>query len=196
MHHLNRARLPSALLLHGSVKRSNWREEFVVDLRGMAKEYRLPEDRIRFFEQNRIVNQLLFSARSQYYTKLIYENCLNRRKFFGIVSKLLHRNPAPLYPSCSSARDLANNSIGFLADKITTIRYELDSNPKQGIHIFEEASVATTKLHRFTCPPLSTLLKILRPLASKCCELDPVPSSILLDCLDLLGPVVWEIVNL
>jgi len=56
----------------------------------------LPEDRVRFIEQNRIVNQLLFSARSQYYTKLIDENCLNQRKLFGIVSKLLHRNPAPL----------------------------------------------------------------------------------------------------
>ena len=156
----------------------------------------LPEDRIRFIEQNRIVNQLLFSARSQYYTKLIDENCLNQRKLFGIVSKLLHRNPAPFYPSCYSAVDLVNNFIGFFADKITTIRYELDSNPKQSIHIFEEASAATTKLNRFTCPPLSTLLKILLPLASKCCELDPVPSSILLDCLDLLGPVIWKIVNL
>ena len=89
-----------------------------------------------------------------------------------------------------------NNFIGFFADKTTTIRYELDSNPKQGIHIFEEASATTTKLNRFTCPPLSSLLKILRPLASKCCELDPVPSSILLDCLDLLDPVIWKIVNL
>ena len=113
-----------------------------------------PEDRIRFIEQNRIVNQLLFSARSQYYTKRIDENCLDQRKLFGIVSKLLHRNPAPFYPSCSSAVDLVNNFIGFFADKITTIRYELDSNPKQGIHIFEEASAATTKLNRFTCLPL------------------------------------------
>ena len=40
----------------------------------------LPEDRIRFVEQNRIVNQLLFSARCQYYTKRIDENCLNQRK--------------------------------------------------------------------------------------------------------------------
>ena len=88
-----------------------------------------------------------------------------------------------------------NNFIGFFADKITTIRCELDSNPKQGIQIFEEASVATTKLHRFTCPPVSTLLKLLRPLASKCCKLDPVPSSTLLDCLDLLGSVIWKVVN-
>ena len=34
MHHLNRAWLPSALQLHVSVKRSNWREEFVLDLKG------------------------------------------------------------------------------------------------------------------------------------------------------------------
>ena len=53
----------------------------------------LPEDRIRFIEQNRIVKQLLFSARSQYYTKRIDENCLNQRKLFGIVKKLLHPNP-------------------------------------------------------------------------------------------------------
>ena len=112
-----------------------------------------------------MLNQLLFSARSQYYTKRIDENCLNNRKLFGIVSKLLHRNPARLYPSCSSAVDLANNFIGSFADKITTIRYELDSNPRQSIHIFEEASVATTKLNRFTCTPISTLLKSLRLLA-------------------------------
>ena len=85
----------------------------------------LPEDHMRFIEQNRIVNQLLFSARSQYYTKLIDENCLNQRKLFG-VSNLLHRNPAPLYPSCFSMADLANFFIDFfiITDKITTIRRE------------------------------------------------------------------------
>ena len=83
----------------------------------------LREDRIRFIQQNRIVNQLLFSTRSQYHTKLIDENCLNQRKLFGIVSKLLHRNPAPLYPSCSSMAYLANNFIDFFADKIPTIRH-------------------------------------------------------------------------
>ena len=49
---------------------------------------RLPEDRLRFIDQNRIVNELLFSVRSQYYTKLIDDNCLNQRKLFGIVGKL------------------------------------------------------------------------------------------------------------
>ena len=42
--------------------------------------------------------------------------------------------------------------------------------------IYNEVSVATTRLHRFSCPSYSTLLKIVDPLASKSCELDPVPS--------------------
>ena len=90
---------------------------------------RSPEDRLRFIEQNRIFNELLLSVRSQYYTKLIDDNCLNQRKLFGIVGQLLHRSPAPQYPSCSSVVDLANRFIGFFGEKIITIRHELELNP-------------------------------------------------------------------
>ena len=90
---------------------------------------RLPEDRLCYIEQNRIFNELLLSVRSQYYTKLIDDNCLNQRKLFGIVDKLLHRSPAPQYPSCSSVADLANRFIGFFGEKIITIRQELELTP-------------------------------------------------------------------
>ena len=83
---------------------------------------------------------------------------------FGIVGKLLYRSPAPQSdPSCSSVADLANKFIGFLVDKMTTIRLELESNPKQGIHLFNEVSVATTGFHCFSCPSYSTSLKIVHP---------------------------------
>ena len=157
---------------------------------------RLPEDRLRFIEQNRIFNELLLSVRSQYYTKLIDDNCLNQRKLFGMVGKLLYRSPAPQYPSCSSVADLANKFIGFFGEKIITIRHELESNPKQGTYLFNEVTVATTRLHRLSCSSYSTLLQIVQPLASKSCELDPVPFRILLGCLDLLCPVIWKIVKL
>ena len=74
---------------------------------------RLPEDRLRFIELNHIVNELILSVRSQYYTKLIDDNCLNQRKLFGFVGKLLHRSPAPQYPSCSSVADFAKRFTGF-----------------------------------------------------------------------------------
>ena len=127
----------------------------------------MPEDRLRLIEQNRIVNELLLSVRSQYYTKLIDDNCLNQRKLFGIVGKLLHRSPAPQYPSCSSVADLANRFIGFFGEKIITIRHELESNPMQGTYLFNEATVATTRLHRLSCPSYSTLLQIVPPFGIK-----------------------------
>ena len=43
---------------------------------------RLPEDRLRFIEQNRIVNELLLSVRSQYYTRLI---C-----YIGVLRRSIH----------------------------------------------------------------------------------------------------------
>lgn len=39
-------------------------------------------------------------------------------------------------------------------------------------------------------------IKIVRPLASKFCELEPVPSRTLLGGLDLPCPVIWKIVKL
>ena len=44
----------------------------------------------------------------------------------------------------------------------------------QGTYLFSEVTVATTRLHRLSCPSYSTLLQIVHPLASKSCELDPV----------------------
>ena len=111
--------------------------------------------------------ELLLSVRSQYYTKLIDDICLNQKKLFGIVGKLLHRSPAPQYPSCSSVADLANRFIGFFGEKIITIRHELEWNPMQRTYLFNEATVATTRLHRLSCPSYSTLLQIVHPLASK-----------------------------
>ena len=66
----------------------------------------------------------------------------------------------------------------------------------QGTYLFNEVTVATTRLHRLNCPSYSTLLQIVHALASKSCELDPVPSRTLLSCLDLLCSVIWKIVKL
>ena len=178
------------------MRRLNWREEFRRRLERRWCRTRLPEDRLRFIGQNRIFNELLLSVHSQYYTKLIDDNCLNQRKLFGIVGKLLHRSPLPQYPSCSSVVDLANRFIGYFGEKIITIRHELELTSMQGTYLFNEATTATTRPHRLSSPSYSTLLQIVHPLASKSCELDPVPSRLLLGCLDLLCPVIWKIVNL
>lgn len=124
---------------------------------------RLPKGRLRFIEQNRIVNELLLSVRSQYYTKLIDDNCLNRRKLFGIVGKLLHRSPAPQYPPCSSVADLANRFIGFFGEKIITIRHELESNPMQGTYLFNPFAPGDFAEKR--------VLRIVERFSGQCCTI-------------------------
>ena len=61
---------------------------------------------------------------------------------------------------------------------------------------FIVTSVSGVRLRKFKCVGYQELLDIINHLASKTCELDPIPSWLLLDCADLLGPTIMRIVNL
>ena len=154
-------------------------------------------DRFRFIKQSRVVNQLLHSARSQYYSDLIGDNCTNQKRLFDIVGKLLHgRDPEPLYPSCASNADLANNFINFFGTKISKICNDIESHSVQQSMQFIDASLSGVRLRKFKCVDYQELLDIIDHLASKTCELDPIPSRLLLDCADRLVPIIMRIVNL
>ena len=152
-------------------------------------------DRFRFIKQIRVVNQLLHSARSQYCSDLIGDNCTNQKRLFDIVGKLLHRDPEPLYPSCASNADLANNFINFFGTKISKIRNDIESHSVQQSMHFIDTSLSGVRLRKFKCVDYQELLDIIDHLASKTCELDPIPSQMLHDCADLLVTIM-RIVNL
>ena len=61
---------------------------------------------------------------------------------------------------------------------------------------FIDTSLSGARLRKFKCVDYQELLDIINHLASKTCELDPIPSRMLLECADLLGPIIMRIVNL
>ena len=63
----------------------------------------LLSDRRRFTEQCRLVNQLLWSSRTRFYSKVVDENQSDQRKLFSIVDKLLHRTSDVIYPPHTNA---------------------------------------------------------------------------------------------
>ena len=67
----------------------------------------LLSDRGRFTEQCRLVNQLLWSSRSRFYSKVVNENQSDQRKLFSTVDKLLHTTPDVIYPPHTNAEELA-----------------------------------------------------------------------------------------
>ena len=81
---------------------------------------RLQADRQEYTRQCCVVNNLIKSLKSSYYTTIITENSTDQRVLFNTVSKLLQKQSTARYPSsCSDA--LANSFADYFIDKIDRI---------------------------------------------------------------------------
>lgn len=93
---------------------------------------RLQADRQEYTHQCCVVNNLIKSLKSSYYTTIITENSTDQRVLFNTVSKLLQKQSTARYPSsCSDA--LANSFADYFIDKIDRIHATLiEKNFAQG----------------------------------------------------------------
>ena len=157
---------------------------------------RLSSDRLRFTEQGRLVNRLLLSSRTVYYSQIINENQSDQRKRFGIVNKLLHTQLDLSYPPHSTADELANCFIRFFVDKIDMIHQNLVNRCPLDSFVCEETLVCSCSLDCFVDVPIDALFSIAQPMAKKACDLDPLPACLLSSNLHVFKPVIARIVNL
>ena len=93
------------------------------------------------------------------------------------INRLLHRKPDKLYPSCTSASDLANNFANFFTEKIATIKEQLVSRStfSPTVTLFDTPKL-DCELTTFSLTTVKELSEIIRKTASKSCCLDPLPS--------------------
>ena len=82
---------------------------------------------------------------------IIGDNWTNQKRLFDIVGKLLHRDPEPLYPSCPSNADLANDFINFFGTKTSKIRNDIESHSLQQSMQFIDTSLSGARLRKFKC---------------------------------------------
>lgn len=86
---------------------------------------KLPADRERYVFQNSVVNNMITSAKQDYYSSKIQDNSGNTGIHFKTVQELLNSNPAQCYPSGTD--NLCESFVEFFADKIVRIRNDLDA---------------------------------------------------------------------
>ena len=101
------------------------------------------------------------------------------------------------YPTiCDLDSDLANKFIEFFGDKIAVLRSSLDDISDN----FSEFDDSRSLLHQcvlssFRPVSMSYILELLSKLTIKSCPLDPVPASVLKQCIPVLLPVMTLIVS-
>ena len=119
-------------------------------------------DRSKYFKQLHLCNRLMANERRHYIRKQIHESKKNPNKLWATVNNILHRKAMPSMPDSTELPSLSASFSTFFVDKIEKNRLKrLTDNLKP-----EEV----------------------RKLISKTCALDPIPTSLLKSCVDVLLP--------
>ena len=136
-------------------------------------------------------NPLANTDKGSYYINLITVNSDDPKKLWKSLRKVLHRMSETVLPAHSSEKSLADTFASFFTNKISKIT---DTFPTSGS--FNDAPESVP-------PAFNTFKPVTEDKVSKCindsltksCPLDPTPTSLLKDCLDILLLCITKLVN-
>ena len=145
------------------------------------------------------VRKSIQEAKSTYYIKQINDCNGDQRKLFQIVDKLLGRAKTSILPHYTTASILAETFNNFFITKISKIRCDL-SDMESSINTLQcppvESLIATPPaLFSFRPTTIDEIVSVIKKSSKTTCLLDPIPTSLLLDILPTIAPVIAEIVN-
>ena len=110
----------------------------------------------------------------------------NVKNLYNVVTHLTCRNVVTPFPDSESDEMLAHQFVDFFLEKIKTIRDSLGRHPQ------ETAKALMCKFEQVT---ETEVLRCIRNMASKLCELDAIPTTTLKQVLDTIIVPITRIVN-
>ena len=151
--------------------------------------------RQEYRKQHDIVKNMINQAKIAHYSSLVEESSGNQKKLFNIVKKLFHKPKTPVLPSAHSDQDIANAFANIFCYKnvehpsffpaVSAIQSQ--TQPHNDSHcilsVFEPTCVTEIK-------------ELIMKSPSKSCKLDPVPTSLIKQNIDVFAKYITIIVNI
>ena len=135
----------------------------------------------------------LRKAKRTYFQTLIGQ-ASNQSEVFKITKILLNSKADMLLPAANSDKELADQFSEFFGTKIKTIRDEIV--PRFNSRNQPSLAVASSSLSKFELADEWEVTQVIKLMATKSCDLDPMPTWLLKNHLDILVPFITLIVNL
>ena len=133
-------------------------------------------------------------ARSDYYANFITENSTDQRRLFRTSKSLLNLSKGSGLPLSTNDYQLANDFGKFFAQKIADIR-SVNTN-QICLPINATSTVTASCFSEFNLLSESEVFDLITASAKKSCPLDPIPTKLLNECVDVLLPPITKIINL
>ena len=109
-----------------------------------------------------------------YYSSLIYSAESDSKTLFRTITRRLHRKADKLFPTSSSAVDLANKFVHFFEEKIVNIRSNLGTLAIPDFFRTLDTSSLTCQLVNFVPTSNTELSNFANSIIIKSCILDPL----------------------
>ena len=156
------------------------------------------EDMLAYKAKKDNANALMNEAKRKFYHNFIEDNSNSQRRLFSAAKKLLSQgDKRAMYPPVDDNIKLVNQLGSFFIQKILTISSKLD-NMVQGLPSLpdDHTQVSPPPLIKFTSLTEEKVRELIKSTAKKTCNRDPMPTSLMIDCIDVLLPIITKMINL
>lgn len=140
---------------------------------------------------------LMNRARKTFYTDFVLENASDQRKLFKAAKTLFSQKNDLNFPEYNDSNMLANDIGEFFIQKIENIRTELDLSAANSYNpLVEEPAVLDICFDSFNQLSEKDVKDLIANANKKTSSLDPMPTSLVVQCEDVLLPVITRLINL
>ena len=134
---------------------------------------------------------LVHSAKCKFYTERI-AMASSSKELHQIVNILSNKHPLIILPTIYPSADLPSIFIKHFPNKVEKLRANIASE-----HVTSTLVTGTTAATfcSFEKVPQLTVKECIHNSAPKSCELDPIPSKLLIECIDSIFPSLTDLLN-
>ena len=155
--------------------------------------YRTMRNRVTFLSNK---------ARSDYYTNFISENGTDQRRLLTASKSLLNLSKGSGLQLSTNDYQLANDFGKFFSQKIAGIRSDIRSDIRSVstnqicLPVNATSTVTASCFSEFNLLSESEVFDLITASSKKSCPLDPIPTKLLNECVDVPLPPITKIINL
>ena len=150
--------------------------------------------RSRYKQQCHLCNRMMTKAKSKYSADVIAENSDNPRRLWNSINNILHRIPPPALPEFTSVKSLCDHFSRYFVDTIETIHSKFPDKV-QNIPQVQKPEIRS-KMNVSERASEDEIRKLILSSSSKSCDPDPISTSMLKNCLDIIITPITDIINI
>ena len=159
------------------------------------------EDVLDYKAKKNYVNQIMNDARITFYQDFIEKNSTDQRKLFIAAKTLLYQgDQRSVFPPCVDKLRFANQMGQYFVEKIRNNHSKLDNLaftlPIDPHDSGADVQPIVAQFNVFTALSEDDVRLLIHDSSKKSCSLDPLPTSVALDYVDILLPAITKIINL